>query len=149
MVPWAAQQIPHLSVWLMHVRWWLWSRNMECYTFQRKCYQGCYHCWLFVCQWRNKLESPRLQRNLPQKVPIFSGIMETKSFFSWCALFTRPSALSMFPPISPHPSLNNTTPLPCAWFVVLQLMVFMWNSNCCFSSLFNVSLSSGLYIYNL
>lgn len=92
----------------MHVRWWLWTRNVECCTFQRKCYQGSLSVLTSCLSVREQTKIPRLC--LPQKVPSFFAITETMFPFPRCALFTWALALSTLPPPPSPPWVNN--PLP-------------------------------------
>lgn len=92
--------ISHLSAWLMHVRWWLWTRNVECCTFQRKCYQGSLSVLTSCLSVREQTKIPRLY--LPQKVPSFFGITET--------MFSFPGELYLLGlQLSPAPSSTLTS----------------------------------------
>lgn len=127
-------QIPHISAWLMHVRWWLWSRNTECCTFQRKCYEGLLSALTSCLSVRNRIKSSRLC--LPP-LPWSNG----DRLFPFPVCFIYLGSSSLHGPSHPPPARPwMNTPLHprwflCVWFVVLQLMEFIWNSKCCFSSL--------------
>lgn len=131
---------PHLSAWLMHVRWWLQSRSMECHTFQRKCSQGLLSV-LTSCL------PVRKQTKISKVVPISESTTCHWSDRACPVDFSCFHALP-YPPTSP-PWVNNPLPYLVPIWIVLQLLACIWNSNHCFVSLCNASSFSESYFYHL
>lgn len=132
-------QVFHLSVWLMHVRWWLWSRNMECCTFQRKCDQGSLSAPTSCLSVREQTKIPRLC--LPQKVPSFSGVTETVCFLLPWVIYLL--GLQLSPSSLPSPTLTSLTeqcPQPPFQFLCVCFVLQLKGIYLKFWSLFSLSL---------